>query len=109
MRRRFGPPVSIPVDAPAGHSPHSRPEGTTHDTSGRGPGWPICTAGAGVPTDADGFFDDVNGNGRKDFADVVLFFNQMTWIAEHEPVALFDYNGNGRIDFADVVWLFNHL
>jgi len=35
--------------------------------------------GAGVPTDtdADGRYDDVNGNGRADFADVVLYFNQM--------------------------------
>ena len=67
--------------------------------------------GAGTPTDtdADGLYDDVNGNGRKDFADVVLYFNQMTWIAANEPVSAFDYNGNGRIDFADVVWLFNHL
>ena len=64
-----------------------------------------------LPTDTDGDeqYDDVNGNGRTDFADVVLYFNQMTWIAENEPVAAFDYNGNGRIDFADVVWLFNHL
>ena len=53
--------------------------------------------------------EDVNGNGRKDFADVVLYFNQMTWIAANEPVSAFDYNGNGRIDFADVVWLFNAL
>ncbi len=67
--------------------------------------------GADVPTDTDGdgLYDDVNGNSRKDFADVVLFFNQMTWISANEPVSLFDYNGNGRIDFADVVWLFNHL
>ena len=67
--------------------------------------------GAGLPTNtgADRLYDDVNGNNRKDFADVVLFFNQMTWIAGNEPVALFDYNGNGRIDFADVVWLFNNL
>ncbi len=56
-----------------------------------------------------GKFDDVNGNGRKDFADVVLYFNQMTWIAANEPVEGFDYNGNGRIDFADVGWLFNNL
>ncbi len=41
--------------------------------------------------------------------DVVLYFNQMAWIAANEPIAAFDYNGNGRIDFADVVWLFNHL
>ena len=71
----------------------------------------IVPGGAGLPTDTDddGKYDDVNGNGRKDFADVVLYFNQMAWIAGNEPVSLFDYNGNGRIDFADVVWLFNNL
>jgi PKD repeat protein len=57
----------------------------------------------------DGLYDDVNGNGRADFADVVLYFNQMTWITANEPVSAFDYNSNGRIDFADVVWLFNAL
>ncbi len=60
-------------------------------------------------TDGDGVYDDVNDNGRKDFSDVVLYFNQMTWIAAHEPTALFDCNANGRIDFVDVVWLFSHL
>ena len=73
---------------------------------------PIAVPGqATVPTDTnhDGTCDDINGNGRPDFADVVLYFNQMTWISGNEPVGLFDYNGNGRIDFADVVWLFNHL
>ena len=52
---------------------------------------------------------DFNGNGRIDSADVVLFFNQMSWILGNEPVFPFDYNGNGRIDFADVVWIFNNL
>jgi len=67
--------------------------------------------GSSVPHDlnGDGKYEDVNGNSRKDFADVVLFFNQMTWIAANEPVAAFDFNGNGRIDFADVVQLFNGL
>ena len=51
----------------------------------------------------------MNGNTRKDFADVVLFFNQMTWIAVNEPVTAFDFNRNGRIDFADVVLLFDSL
>jgi exo-beta-1,3-glucanase (GH17 family) len=71
----------------------------------------LIPGGAGIPldTDGDGLYEDDNGNGRKDFADVVLYFNQMGWIAANEPVSLFDYNGNGRIDFADVVWLFNHL
>ena len=52
---------------------------------------------------------DNNGNNRKDFADVVLYFNQMSWIIANEPMSAFDSNGNGRIDFADVVWLFNNL
>ncbi|MEN6342651.1 MAG: PKD domain-containing protein [Methanospirillum sp.] len=67
--------------------------------------------GTGLPADTngDGMYDDLNGNGRADFADVVLYFNQMTWIAANEPVTAFDCNGNGRIDFADVAWLFNHL
>ncbi|MEN6342625.1 MAG: dockerin type I domain-containing protein [Methanospirillum sp.] len=72
----------------------------------------IAVAGGGEPptdTNGDGIYDDVNGNGRLDFADVVLFFNQMTWIAGNEPVTAFDCNRNGRIDFSDVVWLFNNL
>jgi PKD repeat protein len=71
----------------------------------------LVPGGAGAPGDpnGDGKYDDVNGNGRKDFADVTLYFNQMTWIGANEPVAAFDFNGNGRIDFADVTWLFNNL
>ncbi|MEN6517992.1 MAG: PKD domain-containing protein [Methanospirillum sp.] len=67
--------------------------------------------GTALPTDAnaDGLYEDVNGNGRKDFADVVLYFNNMTWIEANEPITAFDYNGNDRIDFADVVRLFNNL
>ena len=41
--------------------------------------------------------------------DVVLYVDQMDWIAANEPVPAFDYNGNGRIDVADVVWLFNKI
>ena len=64
-----------------------------------------------LPTDpdGDGKYEDLNANARNDFADVVLYFNQMTWIAANEPLVAFDYNGNGRIDFADVVSLFNEL
>jgi subtilisin family serine protease len=59
--------------------------------------------------DGDGMYEDVNGNGRRDFADVVLFFNQMSWIAANEPMEAFDNNINGRIDFADVTRLFEDL
>ena len=71
----------------------------------------LVPGGTHLPTDtnADRKYDDVNGNDRRDFADVVLYFNQMSWISANEPLSAFDYNGNGRIDFADVVWLFNNL
>lgn len=59
--------------------------------------------------DSDGIYEDLNGNGRLDFADVVLYFNQMEWIALYEPVCAFDLNGNGRIDFADIVKLFGEI
>ena len=75
------------------------------------PGVVTVPGGTGAPgdTNGDGLCEDLNGNGRKDFADVVLYFNQMSWIAANEPVLRFDFNNNGRIDFADVVWLFNSL
>jgi PKD repeat protein len=59
--------------------------------------------------DGDGLYEDLNGNGRADFADVSLFFTYMDWIAENEPVPPFDPNGNGRIDFDDIVKLFEEL
>jgi len=63
------------------------------------------------PTDPDndGIYEDLNGNNRIDFTDVVLYFNQMSWIAANEPIAAFDLNGNGRIDFSDTVVLFNEV
>ena len=64
-----------------------------------------------APTDPNGdcLFEDLNGNGRMDFNDVVLMFNQMQWIAANEPVSAFDFNGNGRIDFNDIVKLFGEI
>ncbi len=67
--------------------------------------------GCKTPTDPDNdsLYEDINGNGRKDFNDVVLFFKNLEWIPVNETVAYFDFNGNGRIDFADVVKLFEEL
>jgi PKD repeat protein len=66
---------------------------------------------ANFPTDPDhdGIYEDLNGNNRLDFADVVLYFGQMEWIAAHEPVVAFDLNANSRIDFADIVKLFGEI
>ena len=64
-----------------------------------------------VPKDmnGDGKYEDLNGNGRKDFADVTLFFKYMDWIAVNEPTTAFDFSGNGRIEFTDVVKLFQNI
>lgn len=59
--------------------------------------------------DGDGLYEDLNGNGRADFADLTLYFNEMDWIEGNEPIPLFDYNGNGRIDFNDISVLFEEL
>jgi PKD repeat protein len=73
---------------------------------------PLALPGQAAPPadpDNDGVYEDLNSNGRKDFNDVVLFFDHLDWIVAHEPVAAFDYNGNNRIEFADIVMLYNEL
>ncbi len=71
----------------------------------------IVPGGSAVPHDLnhDGLYRDVDGNGILDFNDVVVYFNQMDWIAENEPVGAFDFNKNGQIDFNDIVMLFNEM
>lgn len=73
---------------------------------------PVRLPGAfGPPTDpdGDGRFEDANGNNRLDFADVVLVFSSLDWIAANTSIGPFDFNGNGRTDFADVVTLFSEI
>jgi hypothetical protein len=62
----------------------------------------------GPPVDLDGdlLCDDLNSNGWDDFGDVILFFAELGWIGENEPLAGFDFNHNGRIDFGDGVGRF---
>ncbi len=64
-----------------------------------------------TPTDPDfdGLYEDLNANDRIDYNDVVVFFKNMTWIADNEPVAGFDFNGNRRIDYNDIVRLFKEV
>ena len=61
-----------------------------------------------LPTDpdGDGLFEDTTGNGYLDFEDDLIYFQNLQWIPENEPVPLFDYSGNGEIDFKDVQLLF---
>ncbi len=59
--------------------------------------------------DQDGKYEDVNGNSRTDFADVVLLFNNLEWCGTNQPCGSFDFNRNGRMDFGDVTRLYDQL
>lgn len=54
----------------------------------------------------DGLAEDINGNGRLDYNDLTIFFQNLEWARTAQPTEYFDFNGNGRLDYADVVVLF---
>ena len=58
--------------------------------------------------DGDGCYEDINGNSRRDFDDVVVLFKHMDWIKQNPSVGIdpYDFNKNGRLDFDDIVQLF---
>lgn len=71
---------------------------------------PVCaTCDSPTDPDGDGIREDVNGNDRLDFADVVTYFEHMDDPSIANNRAAFDVNQNGRIDFADVVELFQEI
>jgi len=62
------------------------------------------------PTDPDddNLYEDINGNDRLDYDDVVIYYENMQWIRDQADVGIepYDYNQNGRIDYDDVVLLY---
>lgn len=64
--------------------------------------FPGCSA-APTDIDADGYYEDINGNARLDWSDLILFFTHLTWAKNTEPNALFDFaNDGGTITYSDV-------
>jgi len=63
------------------------------------------------PTDPDGddLFEDVNGNGRIDFDDVVKLFKNFDKPQVTQYFKFYDFNRNGRLDFDDIVELFRRV
>jgi len=59
--------------------------------------------------DEDGLYEDLNGNGRKDFSDIQVFYANLSWIGANEPIDLFDFNRNARIDFSDLQMLYTDM
>nr|WP_303645294.1 alkaline phosphatase PhoX [Salinirubrum litoreum] len=66
------------------------------------------SVGGGTPTDpdGDGKFEDLNGNGRIDYDDIVLLFEQFESDAVRLNPAAFDFNENGELDYDDIVTLY---
>lgn len=78
----------------------------------------LIASGAGIASglsmprdlDGDGLYEDVNGNGRPDFADVTTLYGHLdAWAPVPFLATMFDFDHNGRLDLADVVVLFNTL
>ncbi|WP_092904413.1 alkaline phosphatase PhoX [Halostagnicola kamekurae] len=67
--------------------------------------------GGSPPTDpdGDGTFEDVNGNGRLDYDDVVVLFENIEGDSVRLNDDAFDFNENGRIDYEDIVSLADEL
>ncbi|HOW34679.1 MAG TPA: 6-bladed beta-propeller, partial [Methanoregulaceae archaeon] len=59
--------------------------------------------------DLDGYYEDLNGNGRLEFDDIMVYFFSMEWMMENPPFNHFDYNANGRVEFDDLYALFMEI
>jgi secreted PhoX family phosphatase len=67
--------------------------------------------GGAPPTDpdGDGLYEDVNGNGRLDYDDIVTLFEALEDDSTRLNGAAFDFNDNGRLDYDDVVELYTEV
>lgn len=70
---------------------------------------PTLTNFTPLDNDADWRCEDINGNGRQDFQDVVVLFKDMSVANVAANQFYFDFNGNNGVDFDDIVSLFEEL
>ena len=57
----------------------------------------------------DGLFEDVNGNGKLDFGDIVILFLNFERSEIRDYCQFYDFNGDGQVNFGDVIALFEML
>jgi len=64
-----------------------------------------------APTDpdGDGLYEDVNGNNRMDYDDIVELYEHMDDEPAKSNVEAFDFNGSGELDYDDIVKLFEEF
>jgi len=67
------------------------------------------SANSSLDNDADLKCEDLNGNERLDFSDVVLLFRNLDASEVLNNVEDFDFNDNGLLDMADVIALFEMI
>jgi len=84
-------PATLTVGA-AAVLPFPKPDGTTYP--------------APTDPDGDGLYEDVDGNGRIGFNDVVVYYTNLQFVEDNQPLEAFDYDRNGRIGFNDVIVLY---
>ena len=71
--------------------------------------WLSDSPNPSLDNDADFKCEDVNGNGRLDFSDLVLLFANLDAPEVLNNAEDFDFNDNGVLDMADIITLFNML
>ncbi len=59
--------------------------------------------------DKDGMAEDLNANGRHDFQDIVIFFNNISAEEVTLNVSFFDFDNNSFIGFNDILAMFQIL
>jgi alkaline phosphatase D len=84
---------------------------TTRTTPGVLVVGPPPVVGSDAPTDPDrdGRYEDLNGNGRLDYDDVVELFERIDADSVRLNEAAYDFNENGKLDFDDIVDLYEEI
>jgi len=72
---------------------------------------PPTVVGDEGPTDpdGDGRYEDLNGNGRMDYDDVKLLFENIDSDSVTLNKSAYDFNENGKLDYDDVVSLYEEV
>ena len=69
----------------------------------------IGQPGRAQDIDRDGLAEDLNANGRHDFADIVIFFDNIDTLEITENVAFFDFDQDRSISLNDILAMFQIL
>mgnify|MGYP000109068729 CR=1 FL=1 len=72
---------------------------------------PPTVTGDSAPTDpdGDGHYEDLNGNGRLDYEDIEILFNNFDADSVTLHDSAYDFNENGQLDFDDIVDLYEEV